>query len=228
MLNRNDICACGSGKKYKKCCLLKDLSEKKEDKPKEEKKSKTGTMSMRSGHIFTYDEDEKETEIDISYVKADMRDAITATERNSIYVQYVKSWILELTNAGLRAIPGIQSKLYALLGKEKPKGITIGGGGKNVPMDHRTRLVSNGDKSFLSSKFAISVGKPSKNKHNGKHIGLGTELTARQCFSTWENQLGMIKNFASSKPKAKDDSNKLYADNFEKAFKEPELEQKVA
>ncbi|MGE6602707.1 SEC-C metal-binding domain-containing protein [Lysinibacillus fusiformis] len=30
-IGRNDICLCGSGKKYKKCCLRKDIIAEKEE-----------------------------------------------------------------------------------------------------------------------------------------------------------------------------------------------------
>ena len=32
-IGRNDPCPCGSGKKYKKCCLEKDLTERRELSP---------------------------------------------------------------------------------------------------------------------------------------------------------------------------------------------------
>lgn len=36
MNNRNDPCYCGSNKKYKKCCLLKDFNNEKENEGKED------------------------------------------------------------------------------------------------------------------------------------------------------------------------------------------------
>lgn len=35
-VGRNDPCPCGSGKKYKKCCMLKDLEQELENQPDEE------------------------------------------------------------------------------------------------------------------------------------------------------------------------------------------------
>ena len=45
-IGRNDSCPCGSGKKYKKCCLAKDREEKKEIT---EKMQSMQMMSMSAG-----------------------------------------------------------------------------------------------------------------------------------------------------------------------------------
>ena len=228
-LNRNDLCNCGSGKKYKHCHLDEDLKAE-AGKPKEEKpKGKAGTISIKSGRILTYDENEKETEICISSVKDDMKEAIVATDRNSLYVQSVREWVEDLTYGGLRAIPEVQKKLRFFLGKPEEKGFSFGGRDKSIKPDHRTNILSSGDNSFLRSTFAIAVGKPSKHK-DGKHLGLGTELTAKQCFSTWYSQLNMIRFQGSSKKKPYEDPDKPFKDNWEKTFKAPEIqpEQKAA
>lgn len=175
-------------------------------------------ISIKNGHIFIDDE----TELDIAYVKSDMRKAVSATGRNSLYVQYARSWMSQLDSSGLRAIPEVQAKIRALTGL-KDKGMSIGGSSKNIREDHRTHVIQNGDSSFLKSTFGITLNKNFKNKNTGKSFGLGTEILAKQYFVQWHEWLNMIKQFAGSKPKPKEDLNKKYADNFDTAFKEPTI-----
>jgi len=54
-VNRNDPCPCGSGKKYKKCCLLKENEPKKQHQFKKMDSSKVpnlfGSVAAMNQHL---------------------------------------------------------------------------------------------------------------------------------------------------------------------------------
>lgn len=56
-IGRNDPCPCGSGKKYKKCCLSKDKEQKKESMQSTKRLSVTPRFAGRDNYIFNSKED---------------------------------------------------------------------------------------------------------------------------------------------------------------------------
>jgi hypothetical protein len=54
MNTRNQLCACGSGKKYKKCCLIKDEAKQKEKilKSREPKQAMKDYATQIFDHLF--------------------------------------------------------------------------------------------------------------------------------------------------------------------------------
>jgi hypothetical protein len=191
------------------------------------KEKKIGSISIKNGHIWTTTEDE-DIEIDLAYVKEDMKKAIRTTGRNSLYVMWVRNWMNELNNAGLRAIPNIMDRLCALTGMPKTSGFSFGGKQEIINPDFRSASFANTDNNPV---VGGNLKKSGAQKHKEeKSIGLGTELTAKICFKRWYSWLNLIRFQGSSRKKSWSDPNKVYTDNFDKALKEPEIisEQKVA
>lgn len=56
-IGRNDLCHCGSGKKYKKCCMTKDQDEKKELMQKMKTVEVSAGLSGHDKYIFNSKEE---------------------------------------------------------------------------------------------------------------------------------------------------------------------------
>lgn len=170
---------------------------------------------IRDGRIILQADDGSETILDLYYIKQKMRAAITSVNgRNSIYAQWTRVWIQDLTFSGLRAIPQIREHLCRILGKPAPKGIQFGGN-KTTNQSIKSQLSISAN-SALRHKLSLSKGKISNKEQ--KFIGYATEQSARDLFSKFENWLGMYYNFSSCRPKKWENTNKKYEDNYSSIF----------
>lgn len=143
------------------------------------------SISVKNGKI-TLTEGKIETEIDIEYVKKDIKSAIKSTGRESLYVAQARTVVKKLDSGLLEA----KNELARLLGIEVKEGFTMGG---KAPTPSQSTPLTKCNNETAKQVFGIRVGKGSKKKTTR---GLGTPVDAKINFKQWYDWVGMIKQFA--------------------------------
>ncbi len=92
-IGRNDPCYCGSGKKYKKCCLVKDREEKKE---LPEKMDSMNRMSVSAGLAGRGDDIFDSKEMILESIRAEGFEPVATEETYDIDDEPVTTLTIEL------------------------------------------------------------------------------------------------------------------------------------